>query len=414
VDSAIPGGLRLHLTQPSFIFKSFRMKILFVHNRYQQAGGEDNVVAAEAKLLADHGHDVELWSVDNKDLPAGLPGKVKTALATSYSPASRAIASDKLRSFRPDVVHVHNFFPQISPSIYDACLDEGVPVVQTLHNYRLICPGAMLMRDGKICEQCIAGSPYQAVWYGCYRGSNLGSLVVAHMVAQHRKQGTWQYKVNRFIALTNFAKSKFVEAGFPADKIAVKANFLHDPLQEAHRPNPTIPGFVLFVGRISEEKGIKTLLQAWSALDNQSLLKVAGTGPLEALLQGKNNIAALGTQTAVAISRLMQQAAFLVLPSEWYEGFPLVLVEAFAHGLPVLASRLGSMADIIKDGETGLLFEPGNPQELAEKAKWLLENPQQTQKLGENARRNFLAKYTAEQNYAELMEIYDDACGKPT
>ena len=135
------------------------MKILFVHNRYQQAGGEDNVVAAETRLLADHGHDVELWSVSNKDLPAGLTGKIKTALATSYSPASRALAQGKLQSFKPDVVHVHNFFPQISPSIYDACLDEGVPVVQTLHNYRLICPGAMLMRNGKICEQCITGSP---------------------------------------------------------------------------------------------------------------------------------------------------------------------------------------------------------------------------------------------------------------
>jgi len=384
------------------------MKILFVHNRYQQAGGEDNVVAAEAKLLAGHGHDVELWSVDNKDLPSGISGKIKTALATSYSPASRAIARDKLQRFKPDVVHVHNFFPQISPSIYDACLEEGVPVVQTLHNYRLICPGAMLMRQGNICEQCITGSPYQAVWYGCYRGSKLGSLVVAHMVAQHRKQGTWQHKVNRFIALTEFAKSKFVAAGFPADKIAVKANFLHDPLQ-APRTNSDTPSFALFVGRISEEKGINTLLQAWSTLDAQIQLKVAGTGPLYVVLVGKNNVVALGRQSADEVNHLMQQAAFLVLPSEWYEGFPLVLVEAFAHGLPVLASRLGSMADIIKDGETGVLFTPGDANDLASKVKWLLENPQQLQILGDNARRAYLEKYTAEQNYAELMGIYKEA-----
>lgn len=385
------------------------MKILFVHNRYQQAGGEDNVVAAEARLLADHGHDVELWSVDNKDLPAGLTGKIKTALATSYSPASRALAQGKLQSFKPDVVHVHNFFPQISPSIYDACLDEGVPVVQTLHNYRLICPGAMLMRNGKICEQCITGSPYQAAWYGCYRGSKVGSLVVAHMVAQHRQQGTWQHKVNRFIALTDFAKGKFVEAGFPADKIVVKANFVYDPLAESPRINPATPGFALFVGRISEEKGIKTLLKAWSTLDDKTLLKVAGAGPLDDLLACKNNIEALGLQNSDEISHLMQQAAFLILPSEWYEGFPLVLVEAFAHGLPVLASNLGSMADIIKDGETGLLFTPGDADDLARKVKWLLNNPLKAQELGENARRTFLAKYTAEQNYAELMAIYEDA-----
>ncbi|WP_374090753.1 glycosyltransferase [Methylomicrobium lacus] len=366
------------------------------------------MVAAEAKLLTEHNHGVELWSVDNSDLPRGLHGKIKTALATRYSPASRVVARDKLHRFRPDIVHVHNFFPQISPSIYDACLDEGVPVVQTLHNYRLICPGAMLIRQGKICEQCISGSPYQAAWHGCYRGSRLGSLVVAQMVAQHRRQGTWQHKVNRFIALTDFAKSKFVEAGFPADKIAVKANFVHDPLQGSPRTLRAVAGFALFVGRISEEKGIKTLLQAWSSMDDQTMLKVAGAGPLEAWLPGKTNVAALGRQNPDEISRLMQQAAFLVLPSEWYEGFPLVLVEAFAHGLPVLASRLGSMADIIKDGETGLLFTPGDAADLAGKAKWLLENPKQAQKLGENARRTFLAKYTAERNYAELMAIYEN------
>lgn len=385
------------------------MKILFVHNRYQQAGGEDNVVAAEAKLLADHGHEVECWCVDNKDLPSGLIGKINTALATSYSSASRALARESLQSFKPDVVHVHNFFPQISPSIYDACLDEGVPVVQTLHNYRLICPGAILMRDGKICEQCITGSPYQAAWYGCYRDSKLGSLVVAHMVAQHRKQGTWQHKVNRFIALTDFAKGKFVEAGFPADKIAVKANFVNDPSQELARLNRTTPGFALFVGRLSEEKGIKTLLQAWSNLDKPTLLKVAGSGPLEALLLNKNNVVALGRQSADEISRLMQQASFLVLPSEWYEGFPLVLVEAFAHGLPVLASRLGSMADIIKDGETGLLFEPGNPDDLATKVRWLVDHKQECQRLSNNARQAYLANYTAESNLHQLVEIYQQA-----
>lgn len=387
------------------------MKILLVHNRYQQAGGEDSVVAAEANLLAEHAHDVELWSVDNKDLPGGLVGKIKTALSTTYSPASREIARDKLRRFRPDVVHVHNFFPQISPSIYDACRDEGVPVAQTLHNYRLICPGAMLMRDGKVCEQCLAGSPYQAAWYGCYRSSKLGSLVVAHMVASHRQLGTWQQKVDRFIALTEFAKHKFVEAGFPADKISVKANFLHDPLQDSPRPAPTDPGFALFVGRISQEKGIKTLLKAWSLLNDVALLKVAGAGPLDDLLN-QPNVAALGRQNTAEVSDLMRQAAFLVLPSEWYEGFPLVLVEAFAHGLPVLASRLGSMADIVEDGITGLLFTPGDADDLAAKAKWLLDHPLETQKLGENARRKFLENYTAERNYAELLGIYEGVCRK--
>ena len=385
------------------------MKILTVHNRYQQAGGEDNVVAAETKLLADHGHKVELWNVDNKDLPGGITGKINTALSTSYSSASRALARKKIQSFKPDIVHVHNFFPQISPSIYDACLDENIPVIQTLHNYRLICPGAMLMRDGKICEQCISGSPYQAVKYGCYRGSKLGSLVVAHMVAQHRKLGTWQHKVTRFIALTYFAKSKFVEAGFPVDKISVKANFVNDPSQEHAQLERTVPGFALFVGRLSEEKGLKTLLKAWSTLDKPILLQIAGSGPLADLLPDQNNIKALGHQSADDISLLMRQALFLILPSEWYEGFPLVLVEAFAHGLPILASRLGSMADVINDGETGLLFESGNPDDLASKIRWLVDNQEKCQRLGNNARLAYLANYTAERNLQQLIEIYQQA-----
>ena len=202
-------------------------------------------------------------------------------------------------------------------------------------------------------------------------------------------------------------KANLSRQDFQPIKSSVKANFLHDPLQGSPRSNSETIGFALFVGRLSEEKGIKTLLQAWSTLDNQNL-KVAGTGPLEALLQSRKNVLVLGHQNAAEVSRLMQQAAFLVLPSEWYEGFPLVLVEAFAHGLPILASKLGSMADIIKDGETGLLFAPGDAADLAGKAKWLMENPQQAQKFGENARRVFLDKHTAEKNYLELIAIYED------
>ena len=382
---------------------------MLVHNRYQQAGGEDIVVANEAKLLSDHGHDIELWSVDNKDLSAGIAGKIKTALSTSYSTTSLEIARNTIRHFKPDVMHVHNFFPQISPSIYDACAAESVPVVQTLHNYRLICPAATLMRQGKICEQCLVGSPYQAAWYGCYRGSKLGSLVVAHLVAQHRNSGTWQQKVNQFIALTHFAKSKFVEAGFPADKITVKANSIQDPLTSSRLKPTNASPFALYVGRISAEKGINTLRKAWATMAENDLLRVAGTGQLEGLLTNKKNIETLGHQNSAIISKLMEQARFLVLPSEWYEGFPLVLVEAFAHGLPVLASRLGSMADIIKDGETGVLFKAGDSIDLASKARWLLENPQQTQQLGAKARLTFLEKYTSEQNYNELMAIYESA-----
>ena len=193
-------------------------------------------------------------------MPTGLLGKISTALNTTYSTSSKVTALTKSQAFKPDVVHVHNFFPQLSPSIYDACLELNIPVVQTLHNYRLICPGAMLMREGKICEQCIKGSPYQAVLHDCYKGSKLGSLVVAHMVATHRKLCTWQHKVTRFIALTEFPKAKFIEAGFPADKIVVKPNFVKDPFIESPPVARVTPPFGLFVGRLSAEKGLHTIV----------------------------------------------------------------------------------------------------------------------------------------------------------
>ncbi|OAI04482.1 glycosyltransferase [Methylomonas methanica] len=380
------------------------MKILSVHNHYQHAGGEDSVVAAELKLLVDQGHEVMLWSVDNKDLPLSLMGKFKTALATNYSVTGREKVRDLLRSFKPDVVHVHNFFPQLSPSIYDACIDEGIPVVQTLHNYRLICPGALLMRDGGICEQCVVGSPYQAVLYSCYRGSKLGSLVVAHMVDKHRKQGTWQHKVDRFVALTNFAREKFIEAGFPADKISIKPNFVAE--SKAVIREVQGPSYALFVGRLSLEKGINTLIESWRLLNGAVPLKIAGSGELANQLSGINSVEYLGFQSAEDVDALMRQAKFLVMPSEWYEGFPMVLVEAFSRGLPVLASRLGGMAEIIEDGVTGLLFEPGNAHELAEKARWLMNHPDECIRMGSNARETYLKRYTPEINYQQLKAIY--------
>ena len=389
------------------------MKILFIHNYYRFSGGEDSVVAAEINLLFTHGHQVELWSMDNKDFPSGLRGSIRikiiTALNTTYSERSKKNVITKLKAFKPDLVHVHNSFPQISPSIYDACLELNIPVVQTLHNYRLICPGAMLMRNGKICELCVTGSPYQAALYNCYRDSTLGSLVVAKMVATHRKLGTWQHKINHYIALTDFAKAKFIEAGFPAEKISVKPNFVKDPFRHKSPVERVNPPFGLFVGRISAEKGLHTLLKAWALLEAPITLKVAGTGPLEQTIINQPNIEPLGLQTPSQISTLMQQAAFLILPSEWYEGFPLVLVEALAHGLPVLASNLGSMVDIIEDGKTGLLFEPGNVEDLATKLKWLLDNPDECNRFGANARQVYLDKYTAKENFKQLIGVYKEA-----
>lgn len=383
------------------------MRILQVHNEYQRYGGEDAVLQIESQLLNSNGHQVNLLSKNNNSISGWMP-KLRAAITIGYSDASREEMKFSLDKHKPDIVHVHNFFPLLTPSIYDACIDVGVPVVQTLHNYRTICPGALLMRNGNVCEDCVIGSPYHAVLYGCYRGSRAGSMAVARMVQMHRKRETWLKKVDRFIALTNFSKKKFVKAGFPEDKITVKPNFM--ALDNAGEMLPDVDEpHALFVGRLSQEKGIETLLQAWQQLSLPLFL--VGDGPLlDSVFSVKpSSIVSLGHMSSEDVRKKMMQASFLVMPSVWYEGFPMVLVEAFAHALPVLTSRLGGMAEIVEDGKTGLHFEAGNSSDLVEKVKWLQNHPEVCRKMGKNARQVYLEKYTPETNYRILMKIYDKA-----
>ncbi len=383
------------------------MKILLVHNYYQQSGGEDIVFKAEAGLLRAYGHDIRLFTVFNDSLTNAW-NKVKAAVKLPYSKTARRKLSRELKIFKPDVVHVHNFFPLLTVSIYDACVDASIPVVQTLHNYRTICPGALLMRKGILCEDCISKAAYQAVLHGCYRGSRVGSFAVARMVEAHRKADTWDKKVNRFVALTEFARQKFIQAGFPAKKLSVKPNFVSDGLS-CQSMKGTTNAHALYVGRLSQEKGIKTMLRAWE--NTFPVLHVAGDGPMLEDVQGKvgNSLNYLGKISSREVGLQMQSASFLVMPSECYENFPMVLCEAFSHGLPVIASRLGGMAEIVEDGKTGLHFEAGNSSDLVEKVKWMQNHPEVCKKMGENARQVYLEKYTPETNYRILMKIYDEA-----
>ena len=380
------------------------MRVLIAHNSYRHIGGEDVVVAAERALLERNGHEVVTFTASNHAV-TGLASRIVTALRAPYATETRDALARRLADCRPDLVHVHNFFPLLSPSIYDACADAGVPVVQTLHNYRLVCPVATLSRRGKVCELCVTGSAYQSVLHGCYRGSRAGTLAVARMIEYHRGRDTWRTRVDRFIALTDFARRKFVEGGLPAGKISVKPNFVDDP----GPPSQIERQGALFVGRLSAEKGIATLRDAWRALETP--LRVAGEGPMHSALagHGSGRLSLLGALSAEDVAREMAAAAFLVVPSECYESFPMVIAEAYAHGLPVIASRLGSLAEIVEDGVTGLHFTPGDPADLAAKARWAADNPDAMAKMGEAARRRYEERYTPGANLALLIAIYEEA-----
>jgi glycosyltransferase involved in cell wall biosynthesis len=379
-----------------------RMKVLIVHNTYQQPGGEDAVVFNESTLLKNVGCNTRLYSVSNSAI-SGPKEKIDAFVNTVYSKKSKNELSREIEKFQPDIVHVHNFFPLLTPSIYDACLEANVPVVQTLHNYRPICPGALLMRDGKVCEKCITNSsPLWGVFHRCYRNSFIGSLAVARMVDFHAKRKTWVTKVASFIALTEFSRKKFIAGGFPHDRIVVKPNFVPD----GGSANSCQRTGALFVGRLSSEKGIEILIGAWKNID--ITLKVVGEGPLMDHLKfiAPSNVQFLGHITSQKVKVEMNKALFMVLPSICYENFPVTVAEAYACGLPVIASRLGAMEEIVVDGVTGLHFTSGDSGDLETKVLWALGHRKELLSMGENTRLEYEKKYTAYENSKKLLEIY--------
>lgn len=377
-------------------------RVLVVHNAYQQQGGEDSVVAAEIALLRRNGHGVGEMRRDNHEI--GTSGRARIAAQTLWSSQTHAQALALLEHERPDVVHVHNTFPLISPSLYWACANAGVPVVQTLHNFRLVCPQAMFLRDGKVCEKCIGKAPWPALVHGCYRESRAQTAVVVGMLALHRTLHTFERKVTRYIALNEFCRAKFIEAGLPAQRIAVKPNFV-----DAGRPQrPRARHGFLFVGRLSPEKGIDVLRDAWRGCEGLRL-RVAGTGPSASLLEQQPGIELLGSRSAAQVQAEMRTACALVLPSIWYENFPRTLVEAFAAGLPVIASRIGALAELVEDGRTGLLFEPGNADDLARTLRWARSHPDELVAMGAAARARYETHYTPDINYRQLLAIHRSA-----
>jgi glycosyltransferase involved in cell wall biosynthesis len=385
------------------------MKVLVAHNFYKQPGGEDQCFAAEVALLRAHGHEVIPYSVHNDSVDA-LTNFQRAARTIWARPGYRAVR-DLIRTHRPQIAHFHNTFPLISPAAYYAARAEKVRVVQTLHNFRLLCPNALLFRAGKICEECLGKSvPWPGIVHKCYRDSRTASTGVAAMLVTHRALGTWQHAVDRYIALTELGRQKFIAGGLPAARISVKANFV--------TPDPGVGAgsgkYAVFVGRLAADKGVTMMLEAWKELGGSLPLKIVGDGPLAPMVQQAAEISGaqwLGRKSLDEVYGLIGEAMFLVLPSQGYEGFPRVIVEAFARGTPILASRLGAMAEIVEHGRTGLHFEPGNARDLVVKARELAGDPQRLARMRQAARQEYEQKYTAAVNYRALLAIYEHALG---
>lgn len=383
------------------------MRILLLHNKYQYAGGEDKVFESEGELLVSHGHQVERLVFDNSEIST-LVDKIRSGLTGIYNFRSARIVANKIKEFRPDVMHVHNFVALASPSVFYAAKANNVPAIMTLHNYRLICPSATLYHKNKIYERSMRSLfPVDAILKGVYRNSIAQTAALALVTSFHNLAGTWRNKVSKFIVLTEFARSKFLESrlNVSPDQLMLKPNFIADP----GNGNTRREDFFLYVGRLSQEKGINTLLNAFG--NSHYKLVIIGDGPMqeqvESFVKEKPNVQYLGFQTKPAIMDWMKRASALIVPSTWYEGFPITILEAFATGTPVIGSRLGGIAEIIKDRFNGLLFEAGNEEALIKTLNEFRSSERQV--FSENARKTYLECYTPETNYRILMDIYTEA-----
>ena len=382
------------------------LKVLLVHNSYRKPGGEDHVVEAESDLLRSRGHEVQLYHAENSGFPHPLVALGQAVWNHRTYNELRAL----IQREKPEIIHVHNTFPIISPAALYAAAAEGVPVVHTLHSYRLLCPGATFYRNGEVCEDCVRSrSLLPSVLHACYRQSHLTTAAAAITLAAHRVGQSWRRHVAAYIALTDFARTKFIESGFDPEKLHVKPNFIAtDPGTGCGSG-----GYALFVGRLVPEKGVATLLSAWKQLGGDFRLDIIGDGPLLSEVQAAQltmpNIRWHGWLPTDQVLARMRRASVLVMPSEWYEGFPVTLVEALSTGLPTIVSSIGSLAPLVPHGQFGLQFRPRDAFELAASVRLLLSSPRLLQQMRQAARQEYEAKYTAEANYSTLSRIYHSA-----
>jgi len=385
--------------------------ILLVHNYYQShaPSGEDGAFHEDERLLRSKGHKITLFTRHNDEINQ-FSSLRKLALThqVSWSRQSYEEIKQLIKRDRPDVAHIHNTFPLISPSIYYALHKYDIPIVQVIHNYRLFCASGIFYRRNKICEECLEHGDIRAIMYGCYRNSRIQTLPLVIMHQVHKWLKTWTKQVDMYIALTDFSRQKLIQGGLPEERVVIKPNFFSTIPEPSYKHE----NYAVFLGRLTVEKGVSTLLKAWENLKDVPI-KIIGDGILkdEVISAAKNNpsIEFLGHIPNERCLELLKRSMFMVMPSEWYEGFPMTIREALACGKPVIASRMGAMAELIDDGGTGLLFETGNSDDLTSKVRWLVDHKDTAITMGKSARLEFEAKYTAEENYDILMEIYKKA-----
>jgi len=383
------------------------MKILVAHNHYLYRGGEDTVVDAEVNLLRQRGHQVWVYSRANTEIQYLTP--FEAAKTSFWSPQTVQELEKIHQQFAPDLIHAHNTFPLISPSLYGVAQKLRIPVVQTLHNFRLVCPQAMLLREGKHCDSCVGKLPWRAIVHRCYRQSLAQTALTSTMLMVQRLRGIWHQQISRFIVLNQLCRDIFARGGLPMDKLRIKPNFVEscqEP-QWQHRRGG------LFIGRLSTEKGIEVLINALDKIPSH-VIDVFGKGPLQGLVEASPRLCYGGFQSADVLRQRLSDAAYLVMPSTGVESFGLVAIEAFACGTPVIATRHGGLRELIQHGQNGLLVPPNDPDALAAAIAYAESHPEHMRRMGMAARKNYLTSYTPERNYEQLIQIYHEAVNLAT
>ena len=382
------------------------MRILIVHNKYKEKGGEDNSFAIECQMLRDHGHDVKQLVYENNNINSVI-SLFKLSYKLFYINTTVRNLKTVIKEFSPDIIHVHNFFYLVSPSVFFVAKRKKIPIVFTVRNYRLICSGAYLLRDEKVCELCVTKKiPIHGVIYKCHRNSYLQSFHLSLMILVHRLLGTWNTLISKYIVLTEFAKNKLINSNLKLKEhqIAVKPNFVVDTgyTSMAERED-----YFLFIGRLSKEKGIDILLKSF--IDTKYQLKIIGTGPLadDVINAAKNhpNIHYEGFRPNDQIINYLKKCKALVFPSIWYEGMPRTILEAYSTGTPVISTDIDNINELVIENYNGIHFKNNSAVSLAGALRNFMQK-EKSETLYDNARKTYEEKYSYDSNYLMLIDIY--------